>query len=148
MHFSGGKTGFLLKPRKERRKKTKNNKTKKNKNKEGLGPSEVARKPPKKTKKGEKKGKHQQRQRKNFSVVSQYFPFLVGVQNFPLFDTLAQKARTQKTLYKGVSTRFLLKNRYASRNGHFWTKNQNQKFQLSFFLPFSSLSTTKNTTFC
>ena len=52
-----------------------------------------------KNKKNKKKQKKQQKYPKiSFSVISQIFLFLGGFAKFPFFDTLAQKARTQKTL--------------------------------------------------
>ena len=97
-----------------------------------------------KKKQKDKKNTNKKYQKKNFSVISQFF-FFGGCPNFPFFDNLAKKARTQKH-YKnrGFSNPFL-ENSSASRNGHFWTKKAKiQKFQLSLFLPFSSLSTTKH----
>ena len=71
----------------------------------------------------------------SFSVISQKFLFWWVSKISLFFDNLAQKTRTPKTL--GVSAHQFLKNGYASRNGHFWTKKtQIQKFQLSFFTYF------------
>ena len=67
----------------------------------------------------------------SFSIISQFLFFFGGCPKFPFFDNLAQKARTPKHYKIGVSAKHFLKNRCASRNGHFGEKNQIQKFQLS-----------------
>ena len=75
-----------------------------------FGPPHLTLKPSKKKqkkqKKQRKKNKNKKKQKKetakipknSFSVISQIFPFLAGFSKFTFFDTLAQKARTQKTL--------------------------------------------------
>ena len=93
-----------------------------------------------------KNTKHTQKNKKyhqkmSFSVTH----FWGGGPKIPFFWQLGPKnAHPQNTIKFGVSANQFLKNRYASRNGHFWT-NKKPKFQL-FCLPFSSLSTTKDTT--
>ena len=117
-----GKTGFFSLRSKERKEKTTKKKQQNNKK--------------------NKKNVNIHKNTKTFSYQSNFFG---GVSKNSFFDNLAQKTRTPKTLYEiGVSAHQFLKNSYASRNGHFWTKNQIQKFQLSFFAYFS-VSTTKNT---
>ena len=103
-----------------------------------------------KTNKNRKSKKTTKYQKKLFSYQSKFSFFGGGCPKIPFFDNLAQKARTQKNTIKiGVSARHFWKNSYASRNGHFWTKkSQIQKFQLSFFCLFSSLSTTTNINIC
>ena len=77
-----------------------------------FGPPHVTPKPSKqKTQKQKKNKENKKKQEKkkptkktakypkiSFSVISQIFLFLGGFSKFPFFDTLAQKARTQKTL--------------------------------------------------
>ena len=106
-------------------------------NKEGLGPSEVAKnqKRNKKNKKQKKTNKKKTKskknttipKKKNFSVISQKLPFFLGggCPKIAFFDNLAQKTPPPKHYKIGVSAHQFLKNGYASRNGHFWTKNPN-----------------------
>ena len=79
----------------------------------------------------------------SFPVIRHIF-FFLGLPKIPFFDNLAQKARTPKH-YKnrGFSTP-IFENNYASRNGHFWTKNSPEIPVIVFLGLFSSLSTTKN----
>ena len=83
-----------------------------------FGPPHLTLKPSKKNnqKKQTKKNKHKNKKKKkkrrpkkktaktpknSFSVISQIFSFFLGgFSKFPFFDTLAQKACTQKTLEK------------------------------------------------
>ena len=85
MRWPFGPPHLTLKPSK----KTKKQKTKKIKNK----------KTEKKQKKGKKNKKTQKCQKKSFSVISQIFLFLVGVQNFPFLTTWPKK-RAPKNHYK------------------------------------------------
>ena len=85
MRWPFGPPHLTLKPS-QKNKETKNKKQSKTKNRKK-----------KKQKKG-KKQKNTKMPKKSFSVISQIFLFLVGVQNFPFFDNLAKKARNQKTL--------------------------------------------------
>ena len=80
-----------------------------------------------KTKQKERKtNKTQKIPKMSFSVISQFFLlFLVGVQNFPFLTTWPKSAHPRNTIKIGVSARHFLKTRYASRNGHFWTKIPN-----------------------
>ena len=157
MPFFRGKTGFLFslrsKERKEKQPKKKQNKqtkqqTKKT-NKEGLGPSEVALRAispdPKKNQKKTTKNKKninktkttKKYQKMSFSIISQKFLFFGGLPNIPFFTTWPRKRAPPKHYKNRASAHQFLKNSYASRNGHSWTKkNQIHKFQLSFFLVF------------
>ena len=84
--------------------------------KEGLGPSEVALRtwplnPPKKNTKIQK------------LILFDYqsnFSFLVGVQNFPFWQLVQQSAHPKNTMKIGVSADHFLKNRCATRTGHFF----------------------------
>ena len=89
--------------------KTTNQKKQQKTNKEGLGPGEVAlwaTSPDPSTVQKKQKNQNKKHKKKtakipknSFSVISQMFPlFWVTLQKFPFFDTLAQKARTPKTL--------------------------------------------------
>ena len=152
MRWPFGPPHLTLKPSKKKKEKKLNKKQRKIKtkpkktNKEGLGPSEVAlwvtspgpktlqkkkqKKTTKKNKKTRKKRSHQKKPAKipqnSFSIISQIFPFfLVAFQIFP-FVTPCPKKRAPKKHDKNRGFRpFFLKSRCASRNGHFWTKNQN-----------------------
>ena len=70
----------------------------------------------------------------SFSAISHLFSLFGGCPKFPFFDNLAQKARTQKNYTIGVSAKHFLKNRCASRNGHFWTSKT--KFRNSSYIFF------------
>ena len=60
---------------------------------------ETKKKPNKKKEKKKPPTKKQQKhQKKAFQLSVKFFLFLGGFSEFPFFDTLAQKARTQKTL--------------------------------------------------
>ena len=83
MRWPFGPPHLTLKPSKK--KTTKKKKTKKNK---------------KKTKKKKTKKKQQKHQKIAFQLSVNFFLFLGGFSKFPFFDTLAQKACTQKTLEK------------------------------------------------
>ena len=75
------------------------------------------------------------------------FSFFGWCPKFHFFDNLAQKAAPKKHYKKGVSARFFLNIRCASRNGHFWTKRpktRNSGYHL-FFAFFFFFSTTKTT---
>ena len=85
MRWPFGPPHLTLKPSKKKHKNKKRNKENKRKNK-------------KKTRKKEAKQKQQKYPKISLSVISQIFHFLGGFSRFPFFDTLAQKARTQKTL--------------------------------------------------
>ena len=104
-----------LKPSPKHKKNTKNNQKKKEKEKH--------------TKKTQK----YPRKKKLFSYQSNFLFWWVP-KNFPLLTTWP-KTRAPPKHYKktGVSESKVLKNSYASRNGHFWTqKIQIRKFQLSY----------------
>ena len=88
MRWPFGPPHLTLKPSKK--KQTKKNKQKKNKQKNKK--KEKKKKKPKKNSKNTKK--------KLFSYQSIFSFFLGGFSKFPFFDTLAQKACTQKTLEK------------------------------------------------
>ena len=127
MRWPFGPPHLTLKPSKQN-KKTKQKKNKKKKIKEKTKITKIP--------------------KKSFSVISQIFPFFGGCPKFPFFWQLGPKsAHPQNTIKIGVSAAHFVENSSESRNGQFWTqKSQIQKFQLSFFLSFSSLTTTKNTT--
>ena len=112
-----------------------------------FGPPHLTLKPSKKQNqknKHKKEKKHKKYQKLAFQV-SVKFSFFWWVSKISFFDTLTQK-RVPKKHYtnRGFSTVFL-KNRCASRNGHFWTKKpKTRDSSYHLFLPFSSLSTTNN----
>ena len=104
----------------------------------------------KKPKKETKTKKTQKYQKKSFSVISQNFLFFGGVQKLPFLTTWPRKRAPPKH-YKnrGFSTPIFEKQLCVTKRPFLDKKNQIHKFQLSFFfLPFSSLSTTKNTKIC
>ena len=132
MRWPFGPPHLTLKPSKKKKtKKTKEIKMKKNEKKEN---------------KGKKPKKHKNAKKRAFQL-SVIFFFFWWVSKISLFWQLGQKsAHPKNTIKIGVSATHFVENSSESRNGHFWTKKtQIQKFQLSFFLPFSSLTTTKNT---
>ena len=108
----------------------------------------------KKTKKTKKQGKITKNTHTNIpkKVLFNYqwnFSFVfVAVQNFPFWQLGQKSAHPKHTIKIVVSARVFLKSRYASRNGHFWTKNPNRNSSYHFFCLFSSLPTTKNTEMC
>ena len=94
----------------------------------------------KKTKKQEKK--EAKKKSKNtpklaFQLPINFSIFLAGFSTFPFFDTLAQKARTQKSTIKiGVSGSFFWKADVRHETDIFGPqKTSIYKFQLSFFGP-------------
>ena len=99
----------------------------------------------KKKKKEQKTTKTQKYSKMSFSVISQNFPFFgVGVQNFPFLTTWPKKRAPQNTIKNRGFSKLLFEETYASRNGHFWTKKtKSRNSSYHFFLPISSLSTTK-----
>ena len=84
----------------------------------------------------EKQSKNTKIPKMSFQLSFNFFLFLVGVQNFPFLTTWSKTRAPPNTIkIGGVSEKKLLKNNYASRNGHLWTqKTKLQKFQLSFIL--------------
>ena len=86
----------------------------------------------------------------SFSVISQNFLIFWWVSKNSLFWQLGpESAHPQNTIKIGVSAHQFLKNSYASRNGHFWTKKtQTHKFQLSIFFAFFFSFNNKNTKIC
>ena len=147
----GGPLGHLTWPLNPPKQKTKQKQKKKQKKKIRraygqvrwpFGPPHLKRKKDKnkKEKTKEIKQRTQKIPKKSFSVINQFFRFW-WVSKISLFWQLDPK----NTIKIGVSENTFLKNSSESRNCHFWTKkNQVLKLQLSFFLPFSSLTTTKN----
>ena len=114
-----------------------------------FGPPHLTLKPSKtenktKNKKTKEKNKKHKKNQKNFSVISQIFPFLVGVQNFPFLTTWPTKRAPQNTIKIGVSATHFVESSSESRNSHSWTKNQIQKFQSSFFCLFLVLQQQKH----
>ena len=84
MRWPFGPPHLTLKPSNKKHQKNK----KKNKQK----------KPNKKKEKEAPQKKQQNHQKIAFQLSVKFFLFLGGFSKFPFFDTLAQKARTQKTL--------------------------------------------------
>ena len=117
MSFSRGKQVFLLKSNERK----KQDKKKKIINKEGLGPSEV-------------------------SYQSKFSFVFGGCPKFPFFDNLAKK-RAPKKHYKnrGFCKAFLEKQICVAKRPFLDKKIPNPEISVIIFLPFSSLSTTKNT---
>ena len=121
-----------------------------------FGPPHLPLKPSKKNKKknNKKQKKNLNKTKKNIkkwlfqlSVKNSYF--LVGVQKFPFLTTWPRKRAPPKH-YKnrGFSTPIFEKQLCVTKRPFLDKKNKIHKFQLSFFLPFSSLSTTNNTKIC
>ena len=112
------------------------NKKKKNKKKQ------------RKKKKNKRKQKRKNKRKKNPKIPKNElfshrpnFSFLVGVQSFPFLTTWPKNAHPKNTAKIGVSAKHFLKNRCASRNGHFGTqKPKTRKFRLSFFCFFLSVN--------
>ena len=130
MRWPFGPPHLTLKPSKKNTKKTKKSKQKNNN---------------KKTKKNKKKQKKQQKYQKlAFQLSVNFFHFWVTFQNFLFWHLGPKSAHPQNTIKIGVSATHFVENSFESQNGHFWTKKtQIQKFHLSFFLPFSPVTTTK-----
>ena len=152
MRWPFGPPHLTLKPSTKTKNKKQNTKKNKNKKKQPTPPPPPPQKKTKKKRRNKepKKRKTAKIPKKSFSVISHFFPFLVGVHNF-LFLTPWPKKHTPKQHYKnrGFSKFFLEKQMCVTKRPFFGQKTQIQKFQLSFlFLPFSSLSTTKNTNIC
>ena len=134
MRWPFGPPHLTLKPSK----KTKKQKTKKN---------QKQKKQKKKTKEREKNPKTQKWQKKSFSVISQIFPFFWWVSKISFFDNLAKKRAPQKH-YKnrGFSNPFSGNQFWVTKRPFLDQKNPNPEIPvIIFLLPFSSLTTTKNT---
>ena len=138
MPFSKGKTRFFVlkakkgKETKKQNKKQKTTKRKTNKKKEN-----------KKTRKKEET-KSKNTKRIAFQLSVKLFLFLAGFSTFPFLTPWPKKRAPKKHDKNRGFRHFFLKSRCASRKGHFWDqKTKIDKFQLSFFCLFSSLSTTK-----
>ena len=117
--FLGGKRGFFYQSKEKKDKKTSKNKQ-----------NEIR-----------KKQKHRNTPPpKSFSIISKNCLFLVGVQNFPFLTTWSKKRTPKKTIAIRVSATHFLKNGYASRNGHFWTKKPKTRNSSYHFLFFSSFN--------
>ena len=112
--------------------------------------------PPKKTKtKTKKNNKHQKlpksstkKTKKNKNTPNELFnyqPFWGGGPKIHFLKTWPKKRAPPKHYKNRVSAHQFLKNRYASRNGHFWTKNKSRNSSYLFCLS-SSLLTTKHKT--
>ena len=91
---------------------------------------------PQQKRKIEKSPKHPQKMSFQLSVK---ICFLLGrgVQKFPSLTTWPKKCAPPKHFSIGLLASQFVKNRYASRNGHFWTKatkSRNSRDHL--FLPF------------
>ena len=113
-----------------------------------FGPPHLTLKPSKKKKtKKQKKNKKKKKSKQNkktkkyqkmsFSVISQKFLIFWWVSKNSLFWQLGpENAHPQNTIKIGVSAHQFLKNSYASRNGHFWTKKpKSRNSSYHFFLP-------------
>ena len=87
MRWPFGPPHLTLKPSNKKHQKKKKKKQKKNQTKQK---KKEKKKPPTK--------KQQKHQKIAFQLSVKFFLFLGGFSKFPFFDTLAQKARTQKTL--------------------------------------------------
>ena len=119
MRWPFGPPHLTLKPSKKNKKKKKTKKKKKKQKKEN---------------KGQKNKEITKIPKKSFSVISQFFLFLVGVQNFPFLTTWPKK-RAPKKHYKnrGFSNPFCGKQFWVTKRPFLDKKSQIQKFQLSFF---------------
>ena len=116
-------------------------KQKQKRNKEGLGPSEVALRNQKTTKKKQKKQikkmkkNTKKNQKRAFQLSVKIFFFIWGgVQKFPFLTTWPRK-RAPKKHYKNrsFSKAFLEKQLCVTKRPFLDKKNQIQKFQLSFY---------------
>ena len=86
-------------------------------------------------KKDKKKTKTQEHQIKRFQLSVNLF-FFGGSPKFPFYN-LVQKARLQKHYRnRGFSNPFF-ENRFASPNGHFWTKNPKVEMPVVIFWAFN-----------
>ena len=125
MRWPFGPPHLTLKPSQQKTRKNIKKTNKKNKQK-------------KNQKKKQKLKKHKNTKKRAFQLSVKISLFWGGVfQKLPFLTTWPRKRAPPKH-YKnrGFSTP-ILKNSYASRNGHFWTKKtQIHKFQLSFFFAF------------
>ena len=123
MRWPFGPPHLTLKPSK------KNTKTKKETKKTEEKTNKKRKKKPKK--------KQQKYPKISFSIISQSFLFLGGFSKFPFFDTLAQKARTQKNTIKiGVSGPFFWKADVRHETAIFGKKKPKFiNFSYHFFLP-------------
>ena len=84
----------------------------------------------------------------SFSSINEIFLSFVLSKNY-FFDSLAQKARSQKHKELGFQHKQIFEQHLPVTNRPFLDpKNQNPKFQLSFLLPFSSLWKTQHTKIC
>ena len=142
--FLRGKPGFLLKAKKGKRNKTRkpskkkhNKKHKKKKNKK-----EKNKKDKKKTK---NKKKTQKYQKKELFSYQSFFSFLMGVQNSPFLATWLKKRAPKKPNKNGGFSNPFFEKQFCVTKRPFLDKNPIQKFLLSLFLRFSSLSTANNT---
>ena len=135
-----------------------------------FGPPHLTLKPSKKTKHKKKQNKKQHKktqketktkkekvkntkipQKELFSYQSKFSFFLTGYPKIAFFlAPWPRKRAPQNTIKIGVPACFFWGERsYASRNGHFWTKNPNSEIPvIIFFLAFFSFSKTKNTKIC
>ena len=120
----------------QKKTKQKSNKT----NKEGLGTLKPS--PQKKQKNPTKKKNPNTKISKNdFSVISQFLLFLVGVHNFPFLTTWPKKLAPQSTIKIGVSAKHFLKNRCAKRP---FLDNKNKFRNSSYHFCFASFFSFNN----
>ena len=103
-----------------------------------------------KIKKREEKKKQKKQQKTKKELFSYQYIFLFWwVSNISFLTTCPKSAHPQNTIRIGVSENKFLKKQLCVTKRPLWTqKTQTQKFQLSLFCPFSTLSTTKNTQQC
>ena len=132
MRWPFGPPHLTLKPSK---KNTKQKKTK-----------EIKMKKWKKIKQRKKSKNHKNAPKRAFQL-SVIFSFFWRVSKISLFWRLGQKsAHPKNTIKIGVSATHFVESSSESRNGHFWTKKpKSRNSSYHFLLPFSSLTTTKNT---
>ena len=117
-----------------------------------FGPPHLTLKPSKKNQKTKKKPKKQTKKntkipKKRFSVISQNFFFLGGgVQKLPFLTTWPRKRAPPKHYKNRGFSLFFEKKLYVTKRPFSDLKNPNPEIPvIIFFLPFFSLSTTKNT---
>ena len=136
MRWPFGPPHLTLKPSKKKQ----NKKQKQKLNPPKKAPKNKKTKKQKKQKKKKKSNKTQKYQKKSISVISQNFLCFGGggVQKLPFLTTWPRKRAPPKH-YKNRGFSLFFEKRYASRNGHFWTKkpksrNSSYHFFFAFFL--------------
>ena len=138
MRWPFGPPHLTLKPsKKNKTKKKQKNKTKnKKKNK-------------KKKNQERKSKKHKNTKKRAFQLSVKIFFFWQGIQKLPFLTPWPRKRAPKNTIKIGVSAYLFWKKVMRHETAIFGQKKtQIQKFQLSFFLAYFSLSKTKNTKIC